>query len=145
MKWALPGDSNTKYFHTISSSRRNQNAIRSLADAEGNCYEDESALKDLGKSHFACIYKDDGGTCLVQQLKVVMIFPKMISNKQATNLTCPVTLWEIEFALKSFKKYCSPSPNGWPVEFYLHFFDLLGLELLFAVDSTRFLDLFLHL
>ena len=65
MKWALQGDSNTKYFHTISSGRRNKNAIWSLADAEGNSYEDESAFKDLGKSHFACIYKDDGGTCLV--------------------------------------------------------------------------------
>ena len=39
--------------------------------------------------------------------------------------------------LHSFKKDRSPSPDGWPVEFCLHFFDLLGEELLSAVDFTR--------
>ena len=48
-KWALYGDSNTKFFHTIASDRRNYNTIWSLVDEEGHCIEDEQALKDLGK------------------------------------------------------------------------------------------------
>ena len=114
----------------LASGKRNQNMIWSLADEDGNCYEDEATLKDLGQSHFANIYKDDGGTCLVQQLKVIMLYPKMISDELASNLTCPVTLGEIEFALKSFKKDRSPGRDGWHVEFYLHFFELLERELL---------------
>ena len=64
--WALQGDSNTKYFHMLASGRWNQNSIWSLADEDGNNYEDEEALKELGHSHFANIFKDDGGTCLLQ-------------------------------------------------------------------------------
>ena len=63
-KWALQGDSNTKYFHMLASGRRNQNSIWSLSDEDGNIYEDETTLKDLGLSHFANIFKDDGGTFL---------------------------------------------------------------------------------
>ena len=47
-KWDLFGDSNTKFFHTLASGRRNQNTIWSLNDDDGNCIVDESALKELG-------------------------------------------------------------------------------------------------
>ena len=36
-KWALEGDSNTKFFHTVASSKRNQNSIWSLMDEGGRC------------------------------------------------------------------------------------------------------------
>ena len=39
-------------------------------------------------------------------------------------------------ALKSFKKDKSPGPDGWPVEFFLAFFDLLGSELINVVESS---------
>ena len=61
----------------------------------------------------------------------------MVPKENASNLSCPVSIGEVEHALKSFKKYCSPGPDGWPVEFYLFFFDLLKNELLSAVDTTR--------
>ena len=43
----------------------------------------------------------------------------------------------MESALKSFKKDKSPGPNGWPVEFYLAFFDILGPELVNVVETSR--------
>ena len=47
-KWALYGDSNTKYFHALTSGRRNQNTIWSLTDVGGHFIDDEAALKDMG-------------------------------------------------------------------------------------------------
>ena len=66
-----------------------------------------------------------------------MIYPNMISSTDAPGLTQPVSLSEIESALRSFKKDRSLGPDGWPVEFYLFFFDLLGEELCTTVDYTR--------
>ena len=47
------------------------------------------------------------------------------------------TLQEVECVLKGFKKDKSPSPDGWPVEFYLHFLDLVGLDILKSIEHSR--------
>ena len=41
--------------------------------------------------------------------------------------------------IKSFKRDKAPGPDGWPVEFYLTFFDLLGPLLVKMVDTSRVL------
>ena len=43
----------------------------------------------------------------------------------------------MESALKSFKKEKAPGPDGFPVEFFLAFFDLLGEELVELVEDAR--------
>ena len=73
----------------------------------------------------------------MEQLRVVLLYPKMISQVDAHCLTQPVTLNEVESALHTFKKDRSPGPDGCPVEFYMHFFDLLGDELLSIVYCAR--------
>ena len=111
--------------------------IWSLKDNDGNSVQEEEALKELGRSHFSHIFCDDKQTCLLAQLKFVMLFPIMIPPDEAHGLVDPVTLSEIEGALKSFKKDRSPGPDGWLVEFFLYFFDLVGKDLLYAIDCAR--------
>ena len=48
-----------------------------------------------------------------------------------------ISLSEIDNVLKGFKKDKSLGPDGWPVEFYLHFFDLIGLDIVRAVEQSR--------
>lgn len=48
-----------------------------------------------------------------------------------------VTMEELSLVLKGFAKDKSPGPNGWIVEFFLYFFDLVGLYLLAMVEDTR--------
>ena len=104
---------------------------------EGTAVEDELGLKELGCKHFAQIFCDDNQTDLLAQLKVAILYPIMISPMDAPCLTKPVTIAEIESALHSFKKDRSPGPDGWPAEFYIHFFGLLGKDLLAAIEHTR--------
>lgn len=42
---------------------------------------------------------------------------------------------EKENTLKWFKKDKSPGPNGWPLEFYIAFFDILGEDLLSIIED----------
>ena len=53
------------------------------------------------------------------------------------SFTSQISLEEVEQALKSFKKDKSPGPDGWPVEFFLAFFDLLGNELVNLVEICK--------
>ena len=131
------GDSNTKYFHALASGHRNQNAIWALEDEEGHCVEEDAVLKELGLEHFSHIFRDDKQTCILAQLKVVMLYPSMLSFEEASCFIENVFMSETEGALKFFKKDKSPGPDGWPIEFFLHFFDLLGRDLLKAVECSR--------
>ena len=108
-----------------------------IEDHDGLLVENEASLKEMGKDFFANIYKDEGSTSLDQQLKVISLFPRFIPSEQSSLLSKPVSLHEIELTLKDFKKDRSPGPDGWPVEFYLHFFDLLSPILLKVIDQTR--------
>jgi hypothetical protein len=68
---------------------------------------------------------------------VARLYPHAISEEDSLLLDNPCTLQEILVALKSFSKDKSPGPDGWTVEFYLHFFDLVGPDLLELVEDTR--------
>ena len=55
----------------------------------------------------------------------------------AEELTSIVTQVELEGTLQWFKKYKSPRPDGWTIEFYRGFFDLIGGDLLKVIEESR--------
>jgi hypothetical protein len=61
----------------------------------------------------------------------------MVTVEEARALNNPCTLEELHQVLKGFKKEKSPGPDGWTVELYLHYFDLMGQDLLGAVEHSR--------
>jgi hypothetical protein len=68
---------------------------------------------------------------------VASLFTHTVTEEDALFLDNPCTLQEISVALKSFSKDKSPGPDGWTVEFYLHFFDLVGPDLLELVEDNK--------
>ena len=117
VQWDTMGDASTKFFHSIASARRNHNSIWALQNADLSWIESDEQLKDLRVKHFFGIFKDDNQTNIVDQLKVVQLFPTYLSREEANCFDSETTLGEIEGALKTFKKDKSPGPDGWPVEF----------------------------
>jgi hypothetical protein len=57
--------------------------------------------------------------------------------EDSIQIDCPCTKLKIWEVLKHFEKNKSPSPDGWTVEFFTHFFDLLGDDLLELVEDSR--------
>ena len=82
--WVMHGNSNTKFFHALASGCRNKNAIWDLEDEDGHGMEDEVALKELGHTHFSHIFSDDKRACILAQLKVVILYPSMLSSEEAS-------------------------------------------------------------
>ena len=77
------------------------------------------------------IFKDDGLTNIEAQLKVIRLFPSFLQHQEdLESFTRQISMEEVEMALKSFKKDKSLGPDGWLVEFFLAFLDLLGNDLL---------------
>jgi hypothetical protein len=71
-----------------------------------------------------------------EQVRVENLYPKMLDINEAEELYKHVTLTELEAILKMFKKEKSPGPDGWSVELYLHFFEIMGKDLLDLVEET---------
>ena len=100
-------------------------------------FSDDQSLKALGIKHFKTMFEDDKMTNLESQLKVIRLFPSFISTEDKDSFSIPVSIQEVERALKLFKKDKAPGPDGWPVEFFLFFFDLMGPLLVNVVESAR--------
>lgn len=52
-------------------------------------------------------------------------------------LNAPMSMGELEYALKWFKKDKGPNPDGSSMEFYLEFLELLGHDLLGVIDEFQ--------
>ena len=134
VQWIKEGDANTRFFHSFASARKNTNTIWSLNDQDGNSDSEDLALKQLGKHHFSDLFGDDKSTNIADQLKVISLFPNMTTDEDIDRFLKPITAQEVEAVLKGFKKDKSPGPDGWPVEFFLAIFDLLGEDLVLVVE-----------
>ena len=58
----------------------------------------------------------------------------MTTDEDINSFLKPISAQEVEVVLKGFKKDKSPGPGGWPVEFLLTFFYLVGEEPVLAVE-----------
>lgn len=65
---------------------------------------------------------------------MVGFFPRFVNNEVVEDLDLLVTLGELEGRLKWFKKDKSLGPNGWLIEFYLAYFEVLGNDLLHVIE-----------
>ena len=61
----------------------------------------------------------------------------MLTKEGADILIKEVSIGKIEGGLKTFKKDKSHGPDGWPVEIFLEFFELIGRDLLDAMEFSR--------
>ena len=91
----------------------------------------------MGAAKFSNHFSDDGSSNIEDQLKVIKLFLTYLSKEDKDLFLSDFSLSKIEGILKGFKKHKSPGPDGWPVEFYIHFFDLVGQDILNAVTQSR--------
>eukprot|EP00253_Pinus_taeda_P034952 PITA_34952 len=135
--WLKSGDENTSFFHNYAKGRKSVNTIWSLKDEEGREVKTFSNLSGLGQRHFQRIFSDSGGATIAEVMRAAQCFPSFLEEDEATELTNPVSKEEVEAAMKSMGKDKSPGPDGWTIELYLHFFDLIGSDITEVVEESR--------
>jgi hypothetical protein len=99
--------------------------------------ERQQDLKSTIVNHFKPFFEANPSENLQTSVTVARLFPHTVTREDSLLLDNPCMLHEILVALKSFSKDKIPGPDDWTVEFYLHFFDLVGPNLLEIVENTR--------
>jgi hypothetical protein len=88
-------------------------------------------------NHFKGFYKEQIAPSTSDQVRVVALFSNMLNDTEAEALYKPVEKEELKKVLSNFKVDKSLGPDGWTVEFFSHFFDLVGEDLLEMVEESR--------
>jgi hypothetical protein len=121
--WILSGDKNTKYFHRFASFRRNKKHLWEVKDETAQVHTGQEAIKTEALRHFNTFYKESNNS-IVDQIASVRLYPRLTTEEEVQILENPCTKEEVLEVLRGFTKDKSPGPDGWTVEFFLHFFDL---------------------
>jgi hypothetical protein len=85
-------------------------------------------LRQVVVNYFKSFFTDPGSNTLEDQLKVIQLFPRMFSENDVVDIGRQITLNEVKMVIEGFSKNKSPGLDGWTAEFFINFFDLLGME-----------------
>jgi len=126
MTWLESGDKNTCFFHRYASARCTKKLLWDIEDEAGCLQHTQEGIKIAAFNHFNSFFKVSPTPDLAAQIELASQFPNMISAEEVSALEVPCTREELLEVLQGFEKEKSPGPDGWSVEFFLHFFDLLA-------------------
>eukprot|EP00253_Pinus_taeda_P021761 PITA_21761 len=135
--WLKPGDENTSFFHNYAKGRKSANTIWSLKDEAGRVVKTFTDLSGLGQRHFQRLFSDSGEATIGEVMRTTQCFPSFFEEDEAEELSVPVSKDEVEAAMKNMGKDKSPGPDGWTIELFLYFFDLIGSENTEVVEESR--------
>jgi hypothetical protein len=119
--WIKSGDQNTKFFHNFANFRRNRKFVWEIRDDLGILHSGQEDLKTEATKYFKSFFREQDPPSTVDQVKVVSLFSRFITENEAVALYHPILLGELKAVLSFFKRDKSPGPDGWTVEF-LHSF-----------------------
>lgn len=134
--WLKEGDRNTKFFHNFANARRQRNSIWSLDDGSGGLFHSQQDISREAFNFFHNQYKRRQ-TDPSDILWAVNVMPVMFDEKANDDFFMPIKEDELLATIKLFKSDKSPGPDGWPIEFFAHFYDLFKNDLLRMVDASR--------
>eukprot|EP00253_Pinus_taeda_P027392 PITA_27392 len=134
--WLKEGDRNTKFFHNFANARRRKNSIWKIKDGKGGFLYSQNDIADEASRFFQNQYKRNQSN-INDMLWEAKLMPEMFDESAYENFIKPVSEEELLAAIKTFKKDKSPGPDGWPIEFFLHFYDMFKLDLLKMVEASR--------
>jgi hypothetical protein len=137
LNWLASGDRNTKFFHAYANSRKQINTIWEMSKEDGTMISSNQDLQKEAVGFFRNIFLAHPNLSITDQLAILRNYPRMFTEEDSQRLTLPVTSTEVLSILKGFKASKSHGPDGWTVEFFLAFFDILGDELVEMVEESR--------
>eukprot|EP00253_Pinus_taeda_P019430 PITA_19430 len=135
--WLKAGDENTSFFHNYAKGRKSANTIWGLKNEEGREVQTFHSLSELGQRHFQKLFANPGETTISKVIRTAQCFPKFLEEDEAKDLNGEVSKEEVEATIKSMAKEKSPGPDGWSIELFLHFFELIGAEITEVVEEAR--------
>jgi len=113
------------------------NTIWELENSDGEQICSFAGLEEMGINHFESLFKAQEESSIAEIVRVAGFFPRFVMEEDNRMLMEEIEEVELGRVLHSFQRDKSPGPDGWPIEFYSGFYDLISSDLLQVVEESR--------
>ena len=128
--WLKEGDKNTKFFHRLANSHRRYNSISSLL-INGEMSTDPNSIADNITHFYTNLYSEEAAW----RPKLDGIEFLMIPREEAMWLERPFDEEEVGGVLKAFNGDKAPGPDGFPMTFFQHCWDIIWPDIMRVMNS----------
>ena len=133
-KWSEQGEKVTRYFCSLEKKRQSDRTMKSIKDKHDNSISDPTEIVNVVKEFYASLYKEEPVDFNLQDTLLQKI-SKRLSETEKNFCENPLTLEEVNTALKTMVNGKSPGIDGLPCEFYKLFWKSLGKHFLNVINS----------
>ena len=134
--WLQEGDRNTAFFHNTVKARRSGNSITSLVSTSGDQLFSKEAISLEAKRYFSQLFSKEEPCSLVETRAILECIPQLVSDSMNRDLLRPIMLEELEKVVFGMKKGKAPGPDGFPIEFFQEFWEIIKFDLLEVVQES---------
>lgn len=131
------GNKTSKLLANQLKQQTEKSNIIAVEDSLGNITQDHTATNETFRNYYSNLYTPDHTTTITEAdtlLRSVSLLK--LSTDQAHYLDKPLSINELEKALQHMPNNKSPGLDGFPVEFYKHFWPLISPLLLNMISET---------
>lgn len=136
IRWMKDGDACTSFFFKSVIANQGRNCIKFLRGDDNERIENVDQIKDLLISYYQNLLGSDNSETVpmpVEEIRDLLSF-RCLPDLAAKLLHVPSVL-EIRRALVTMPKNKAPGPDGFPVEFMWEAWDVVGQEIVAAVQD----------
>jgi hypothetical protein len=112
------------------------NTIWSLTDNSGRKISSFDGLAHLAKSHLQNPLRANNQANITDVVRLAQFFPSFVNEEENRSLMVEVTDSELQEVLHNFQKNKCHGLDGWTVEFFLGFSDLIRKDILQVVEES---------
>ena len=135
--WLEAGDENTNFFHCFASHRKNINTILEIKDEIGGTTQNFHDKAKETVNHFHKRFTEPPGCPISEILEVLNLFPRLITEEIKQDLLEEVIEEEFNKIIHSFQRGKSPGPDGFTLDFFLGFYEMLKNDILKVVRESQ--------
>ena len=138
-RWVEIRERPTKYFFNLEKRNYNKKTISELRLQDETTTNNEIVILHQIETFYKNLYASDGNFLLDEECNLFIrnLEIPTLMDEDCHNLEGPLTYDECRKALETFQNDKAPGEDGFTIEFYKYFFDLLGNDLLATLNEVH--------
>ncbi|XP_059077196.1 uncharacterized protein LOC131876295 [Cryptomeria japonica] len=135
--WLQEGDRNIAFFHNSVKARRQGNSISSLVSQDGAQLSSSADISREAVYYFSNLFSREDIAARAEEGAILDCIPQLVSAEMNGVLLCPILLPELEKVVFNMKKGKAPGPDGFPIEFFQEFWEIIKFDLLEVIQESH--------